>query len=170
MKKISIIALFLVLLGICGYFLFDYLGGNRPVELSLEAKSPETLTGKTFRGTPMNKGLEAVFQTIQGTQKLHPGTSLHTIYYVEPAGKLDTLEVFVGINLPFGTQDLEIKKFTETRYILAKVTGSKWVMPGPETIKEKIQAYAEANKLTLSGYYIDKIVSETEVHVLAPVR
>jgi hypothetical protein len=43
-------------------------------------------------------------------------------------------------------------------------------MPGPETIKEKIQAYAEANKLTLSGYYIDKIVSETEVHVLAPVR
>ena len=170
MKKISIIALFLVLLGICGYFLFDYLGGNRPVELSLEAKSPDTLTGKTFRGTPMNKGLEAVFQTIQGTQKLNPGTSLHTIYYVEPAGKLDTLEVFVGINLPFGTQDLEIKKFTETRYILAKVTGSKWVMPGPDTIKEKIQDYAEANKLTLSGYFIDKIVSETEVHVLAPVR
>ncbi|MBM3427105.1 MAG: hypothetical protein FJX97_08945, partial [Bacteroidetes bacterium] len=81
MKKIGIIALFLVLLGIGGYFLFDYLGGNRPVELSLEAKSPDTLTGKTFRGTPMNKGLEEVFQTIQGTQKLHPGTSLHTIYY-----------------------------------------------------------------------------------------
>ena len=170
MKKISIIALFLVLLGICGYFLFDYLGGNRPVELSLEAKSPDTLTGKTFRGTPMNKGLEEVFQTIQGTQKLHPGTSLHTIYYVEPAGKLDTLEVFVGINLPFGTQDLEVKNFSETRYILAKVTGNKWVMPGPETIKEKIQTYAEANQLTLSGYFIDKIVSETEVHVLAPVR
>ncbi len=170
MKKISIIALFLAILGIGGYFLFDYLGGNRPVELSLEAKSPDTLTGKTFRGTPMNKGLEEVFQTIQGTQKLNPGTSLHTIYYVEPAGKLDTLEVFVGINLPFGTQDLEIKKFTETQYILAKVTGSKLVMPGPDTIKEKIQDYAEANKLTLSGYFIDKIVSETEVHVLAPVR
>lgn len=170
MKKIGIIALFLVLLGIGGYFLFDYLGGNRPVKLSLEAKSPDTLTGKTFRGTPMNKGLEEVFQTIQGTQKLHPGTSLHTIYYVEPAGKLDTLEVFVGINLPFGTQDLEVKNFSETRYILAKVTGNKWVMPGPETIKEKIQTYAEANQLTLSGYFIDKIVSETEVHVLAPVR
>jgi len=78
--------------------------------------------------------------------------------------------VFVGINLPFGTQDLEVKNFSETRYILAKVTGNKWVMPGPETIKEKIQTYAEANQLTLSGYFIDKIVSETEVHVLAPVR
>ena len=43
-------------------------------------------------------------------------------------------------------------------------------MPSPETIKKKIQGYAEANNLLLSGYYIDKIVSETEVHVLAPIR
>jgi hypothetical protein len=78
--------------------------------------------------------------------------------------------VFAGINLPFGTQDLEVKNFSETQYILAKVTGSKWVMPSPETIKEKIQDYAKANSLNLSGYYIDKIVSETEVHVIAPVR
>ncbi len=170
MKKIIGIALFLVALGIGAYLTFDYLGGNRPVELSLEAKSPDTLTGQTFRGIPVNKGLEQLFEKIQSTQKMHPGAKLHTIYYTEPAGKLDTLEVFVGINLPFGTQDLEVKNFSETRYILAKVTGSKWVMPGPETIKEKIQAYAEANKLTLSGYYIDKIVSETEVHVIAPVR
>jgi hypothetical protein len=78
--------------------------------------------------------------------------------------------VFAGINLPFGTQDLEVKNFSETQYILAKVTGSKWVMPSPETIKEKIQDYAKANNLNLSGYFIDKIVSETEVHVIAPVR
>ncbi len=170
MKKIIGIALFLVALGIGAYLTFDYLGGNRPVELSLESKSPDTLSGQTFRGTPVDKGLEQLFQQIQSTQKLHPGTKLHTIYYTEPAGKLDTLEVFAGINLPFGAPDLELKEFSESRYILAKVTGSKWVMPGPETIKEKIQAYAEANKLTLSGYYIDKIVSETEVHVIAPVR
>lgn len=170
MKKIIGIAVFLVALSLGAYLTFDYLGGNRPVELSLETKSPDALSGQTFRGIPVNKGLEQLFEKIQSTQKLHPGAKLHTIYYTEPAGKLDTLEVFVGINLPFGTQDLEVKNFSETRYILAKVTGSKWVMPGPETIKEKIQSYAEANKLTLSGYYIDKIVSETEVHVIAPVR
>jgi hypothetical protein len=170
MKKIIGIAIFLVVLGIGGYLTFDYLGGNRPVELSLEAKSPETLSGKTFRGTPVDKGIEQLFQQIQSTQKLHPGAKLHTIYYTEPAGKLDTLEVFAGINLPFGTQDLEVKKFSETQYILAKVTGSQWVMPSPETIKEKIQDYAKANNLTLSGYFIDKIVSKTEVHVIAPIR
>jgi hypothetical protein len=114
--------------------------------------------------------MEQLFQKIQSTQKLHPGARLHTIYYTEPAGKLDTLEVFAGINLPFGAPDLELKEFSESRYILAKVTGSKWVMPSPETIKEKIQDYAKANSLNLSGYFIDKIVSETEVHVIAPVQ
>jgi len=170
MKKFSSIVLILAVLGISGYLIFNYLGGNRPVELSLVTQSPDTLTGKTFRGIPLDKNLEGLFQTIQAAQKLHPGTLLHTIYYVEPAGKLDTLEVFAGINLPFGSQGLEVKKWPETRYILAKVSGNKWVMPSPETIKKKIQAYAEANNLLLSGYYIDKIVSETEVHVLAPIR
>lgn len=170
MKKLLIAAIVFLILGLGGYLAFDQLGGNRPVELSLEAKSPDPLSGQTFRGTPVDKGLEQLFQKIQSTQKLHPGAKLHTIYYTEPAGKLDTLEVFAGINLPFGAPDLELKEFSEGRYILAKVTGSKWVMPGPETIKEKIQEYAAANKLALSGYYIDKIVSETEVHVIAPVR
>jgi hypothetical protein len=170
MKKLLIAAIVLLILGLGGYLIYDQLGGNRPVELSLETKSPDTLSGQTFRGTPVEKGLEQLFQKIQSTQKLNPGAKLHTIYYIEPAGKLDTLEVFAGINLPFGAPDLELKEFSESRYILAKVTGSKWVMPGPETIKEKIQNYAKANKLTLSGYFIDKIVSETEVHVIAPVR
>ena len=170
MKKLLIAAIVLLILGLGGYLAFDQLGGNRPVELSLEAQSPDALSGQTFRGTPVDKGLEQLFQKIQTTQKLHPGAKLHTIYYTEPAGKLDTLEVFAGINLPFGAPDLELKEFSESRYILAKVTGNKWVMPSPETIKEKIQDYAKANKLTLSGYFIDKIVSETEVHVIAPVR
>ena len=110
MKKLLIAASILLILGLGGYLAFDQLGGNRPVELSLEAKSPDTLSGQTFRGTPQDKGMEQLFQKIQSTQKLHPGTKLHTIYYTEPAGKLDTLEVFAGINLPFGTQDLEVKK------------------------------------------------------------
>ena len=170
MKKLLITAFVLLILGLGGYFAYDQLGGNHPVELSLEAKSPDTLSGKTFRGTPVDKGLEQLFQKIQRTQKLHPGAKLHTIYYTEPAGKQDTLEVFAGINLPFGAPDLELKEFSETRYILAKVTGSKWVMASPETIKEKIQDYAKANKLILSGYFIDKIVSKTEVHVIAPLQ
>ncbi|MDA0315582.1 MAG: hypothetical protein O2829_08245 [Bacteroidetes bacterium] len=170
MKKLLIAAILLFVLGVGGYFIFDLLGGNRPIALSLVEASPETLAGKTFKGTPLDKKLEKAFSSVESLQSLHPETSLHTLYYVEPAGKLDTLEVFAGINLPFGAPGMEIKKFTESRYILAKVSSNKWVMPSPESIKAQIQDYAKAKNLTLSGYYIDKIISETEVHVLAPVR
>ena len=170
MKKLLIAAVVLLIFGLGGYLAYDQLGGNSPISLSLVTTPPETLAGRTFRGTPIDKGLEQAFRSIESLQSLHPGTSVHTLYYTEPAGKLDTMEVFVGINLPFGAPEMESIKFTETRYILAKVKSNKWVMPGPTTIKEKIQDYAEANKLSLSGYYIDKIVSETEVHVIAPLR
>ena len=170
MKKLLIAAVILLILGLGGYLAYDQLGGNSPIALSLVTSPPETLAGKTFRGTPIEKGLEQAFRSIESLKSLHPGASVYTLYYIEPAGKLDTMEVFVGINLPFGAPGMESKKFTETRYILAQVKSNKWVMPGPNTIKKKIQDYAEANKLTLSGYYIDKIVSETEVHVIAPLR
>ncbi len=170
MKKLLIAAVILLILGLGGYLAYDQLGGNSPIALSMVTSSPETLAGKTFRGTPIEKGLEQAFRSIESLKSLHPGASVYTLYYIEPAGKLDTMEVFVGINLPFGAPGMESKKFNETRYILAQVKSNKWVMPGPNTIKEKIQDYAEANKLTLSGYYIDKIVSETEVHVIAPLR
>ena len=170
MKKLLIAAVILLILGLGGYLVYDQLGGNSPIALSLVTTPPETLAGKTFRGTPIDKGLEQAFRPIETLKSLHPGASVHTLYYIEPAGKLDTMEVFVGINLPFGAPEMESKKFTETRYILAQVKSNKWVMPGPNAIKEKIQEYAEVNKLTLSGYFIDKIVSETEVHVIAPLR
>ena len=170
MNKLLITTFVLLILGLGGYLAYDQLGGNSPITLSLVTTPPETLAGKTFKGTPLDKGLEQAFRSIESLKSLHPGSFLHTLYYVEPAGKRDTLEVFVGINLPFGAPEMESKKFTETRYILAQVSSNKWVMPGPNTIKEKIQEYAEANNLTLSGYYIDKIIGETEVHVIAPLR
>jgi hypothetical protein len=68
MKKLLIAASILLILGLGGYLAFDQLGGNRPVELSLEAKSPDTLSGQTYRGTPQDKGMEQLFQKIQSTQ------------------------------------------------------------------------------------------------------
>ena len=47
---------------------------------------------------------------------------------------------------------------------------SSWVMPGPKTIKAELENYAAKNDLTLSGIFIDKIIREDEVHVIAPVQ
>lgn len=170
MKKLGIAAIILVALAILGYFGFDQLGGNNPIQIELMDNPPPTLAGKTYRGTPQDKKLAETFRSIEVLLALHPGKKIHTIYYLEPAGKLDTMEVFVGLDLPFSPADLESKTFSETRFVRATIRGNKWIMPGPETIKEKIGDYARKNQLILSGVFIDKLVSEGEVQVIAPVQ
>lgn len=170
MKKIGIaLAVLLVLISLC-YLAFDRLGGNNPIIVEIVDKSPPSLSGKTYIGTPQNKKLGETFQSIELLSSLNPGKKIHTIYYREPAGKLDTMEVFVGLDLPFAPPELESKTFLENRYLLATITGSRWVMPSPEKVKEKLEGFARENNLTLSGIFIDKIVSEREVQVIAPIR
>jgi hypothetical protein len=89
---------------------------------------------------------------------------------VEPAGKLDTMIVFVGINQTLPITDLEFRPFENNGYLLAKIQSNKWVMPSPEAVKEKLTEYASENQLELSGIFIDKIISEKEVQVIAPIK
>ena len=170
MKKLGIFLVIALVLSLGGYYFFDKMGGNTPIELEMVDQTPPTLSGKIFVGIPREESLGKTFQEIESLQSLHPGSKIHTIYYREPAGKLDTLEVFVGLDLPFAPEGLESKSFEEGRFILAKVKGNPWVMPGPEKVKAEIAAFAAQNQTTLTGIFIDKIVSESEVHVLAPVR
>lgn len=170
MKKLGIFVGVAALIFGVGYYYFIQLGGNNPIEITLIEENPETLAGKTFKGIPQDKKLEETFRAIETQQSLHPGSKIHTIYYIEPAGKLDTMEVFVGLDLPFASGELESKSFVETRYLLAKVKANKWVMPGPTKVKSALEDYAEKNKLSLSGTFIDKIIGESEVHVIAPIK
>lgn len=170
MKKLGIGLLVLLALAALAYGVFIQLGGSNPIELQLVSATPPSLAGKTYRGTPQDKALGDTFRSIETLQSLHPGKKIHTIYLVEPAGKLDTMEVFVGLDLPFAPVELEPKTFAEARYVLATIKGSRWVMPGPDTVKEEIEAFSEENQLKLSGIFIDRIVSDTEVQVIAPVK
>lgn len=169
-KKLLIGAIILSLLIGFGYWGFDQLGGNNPVMIELVNKSPETLLGKTFIGTPQDEKLANLFKEILNEKTLRSGTFLHTIYETEPAGKLDTMKVFVGINQLLPEEGFELKTFEEDRYLVAKITGSSWVMPGPKTIKAKLENYAAENNLKLTGIFIDKIIEENEVHVIAPIQ
>jgi hypothetical protein len=170
MKKLGVFAVIVALVLSVGYYFFIQLGGKNSIEISLIEENPETLSGKTFAGIPQDKKLEETFKTIETLQSLNPGSKIHTIYYIEPAGKLDTMKVFVGLNLPFASGDLESKSFPEKRYLLAKLNANKWVMPGPNKVKAKLEEFAQENKLELSGVFIDKIISESEVQVIAPIK
>ncbi|MEN2283604.1 hypothetical protein AAGF08_15785 [Algoriphagus sp. SE2] len=168
-KKIAIGGLILLVIAIGGYLGFVKLGGNNPIEISLVEKKPDSLVGLLYRGTPQDPELERAFKNVEAQKGLHPGSSMHTIYYIEPAGKLDTMEVFIGIDQKLPIDNFEVLNFDEKRYLQATITGSKWVMPNPTTVQEELKNYAEANNLILSGVFIDKIVSESKVQVIAPI-
>lgn len=170
MKKIGIAFLVLLTVGTLAYFVFDRLGGNNPIMVELVDKSPPTLAGKTYRGTPQDKKLGETFQYIESLISLNPGRKIHTIYFQEPGGKLDTMEVFIGLDLPFAPVELESKAFSESSYVLATLKASRWVMPGPEKVKAKIEDFAKEKNLNLTGIFIDKIISDEEVQVIAPIK
>ncbi|WP_296699171.1 hypothetical protein [Algoriphagus sp.] len=169
-KKIAIGALILLAITLGAYFGFDKLGGNNPIEITLINEKPYSLVGLSYRGTPQDPLLETTFKNVEAQKGLHLGSLLHTIYYSEPAGKLDTLEVFIGINQNLPIDNFEVMSFNENSYLLATITGSKWVMPNPTTVQEEIKQFASTNNLKLSGIFIDKIVSDSEVQVLAPIQ
>lgn len=168
-KKIAIGGLILFLIAFGAYFGFDKLGGNNPIEITLVENKPYSLVGLSYRGTPQDPDLERAFKNVEAQKGLHPGSSLHTIYYSEPAGKLDTMEVFIGIDQNLPIDNFEVLTFDESSYLLASIKGSKWVMPNPTAVQDEIKEYAEKSKLKLSGVFIDKIVSESEVQVIAPI-
>lgn len=170
MKKVGLALSILLVVFALAYYGFDRLGGNNPILIELVDSSPPTLSGRTYKGVPLDKKMTETFQEIEALVPLNPGKKIHTIYFLEPAGKLDTLEVFVGLDLPFPIGDLESKSFPESSYLLATIRGNKWVMPGPDTVKGELEKFAKENNLTLTGIFIDKIISEEEVQVLAPIR
>ncbi len=170
MKKIGLAFLALIVVFGVVYFAFDRLGGNNPIEIELVEAPPPTLAGKRFKGQPQDEALGNTFRDIETLLSLNPGKKIHTIYYQEPGGKLDTMEVFVGLDLPFAPAELESVNFEEMKYLKATIKGNSWVMPGPTKVKAKLEEVAKSQNLSLSGIFIDRIVSETEVQVLAPVR
>lgn len=167
-KKLYLAALIAVILGGLGYWFFDSLGGNNPINIALVNGAPPTLIGLTYEGTPQDEGLGETFEQVEALLRTQPGKKLHTIYEVEPAGKLDTMRVFVGIE-GLQVDSLDYRRFTQKAYLVANLEANRWVMPSPVRVQEELKAYAEANGLKISGIYIDKLLSDNRVQVIAPL-
>ncbi|WP_209329566.1 GyrI-like domain-containing protein [Lunatimonas salinarum] len=165
--KRSVVIGGLVLLFLVGvYFL---LGGFAPLEMELVSCGEFKLSGIHYRGTPQDAALGESFRKIEDVIAENPGSVLHTIYEVEPAGKLDTLRVFVGTVLPEQVDSLELLAIPCKQAIIAKIRSHRFVMPSPLKVKSQIEAYAAQRGVTLSGVFIDVLHDSDEVTVWAPL-
>jgi hypothetical protein len=170
MRKILLGILILFIIGLGVYY---QLGGFQELMFSIEPRQNITLLGKTYRGTPQDKKMGETFRDMESLIQKNPGTNLHTLYYSEPAGKLDTLKVFVGIEyqekLDEG-KDLEVKTIPCTQAIVVHIEAHRMVMPGPDRVKREIERFAMENGVVTQGIYVDKIIGEGVVEVIAPLK
>ncbi len=113
------------------------------------------------------------FRKIESLIKNYPEANLNTIYYSEPAGKLDTLQVFVGFEYKdqWDTlKNLEIKIIPCSRVIVAKIQAHRLVMAGPKRVKEELERFAKENNVATLGVYVDRIMDNDYVEVIAPLK
>ncbi|AFL82899.1 hypothetical protein Belba_0232 [Belliella baltica DSM 15883] len=169
MKKWVIGIVILLFLLAIGVFQFNRLGGFKEIEIESVTSFNLNLQGLTYRGTPQDDKLGQTFEQI-GRLAKEKKIPLYTIYSVEPAGKLDTMEVFVGVELEEIIPDLEVKSFQLDQVILAKINAHKFVMPGPNKVKSKMIDFSKTLSLKSPTTFIDKIISTNEVHVIGIVE
>ncbi|EOZ99125.1 hypothetical protein A33Q_0728 [Indibacter alkaliphilus LW1] len=143
-------------------------GGFEEIEISSEDLGQIELVGVHYKGTPQNPELKASFEKMEQFANANPEAFLNTIYYIEPAGKLDTMEVFVGVEKQWieNVDGLDSKSFDGSDAIIASIQGHRFVMPGPKKVQKKIEAYALENNKETPDLYIDQIFSPSKVRVI----
>ncbi|HSJ69060.1 MAG TPA: hypothetical protein VK921_15355 [Anditalea sp.] len=167
-SKVLISLIVFILVGMATFYL---LGGFNEIEMNVVSAEDIHLIGYEYRGTPQDENLEKTFQKVEDLIEAHPDNRLNTIYYIEPAGKLDTMTVFVGTEYNENMAgDLEEKIITCRQAIVATLRSHRFVMPGPDKVKREIEDYARENGLETQGIYIDRIVAADHVDVFAPLK
>lgn len=172
MKLGLITVIILMIFGILVYF-YARLGGFNPIETSMVSCHDFTLIGITYRGTPQDSGLPETFKEVEKYKKRKDREGLFTVYEVEPAGKLDTLQLFVGLEM-LENDTIPENWVTLTvscdQAIKANVSSHRLVMPSPKKVKKNIENFAKNNHLDLDGPFIEKLIDARNVEIMAPIH
>jgi hypothetical protein len=144
------------------------MGGFNDVQLEIANSEDINLIGRHFKGIPQDVKLQKAFEEMEKIKNTLPDAVLHTIYFAEPAGKLDTMEVFVGIESKWIEKDSGWDKisFSGENTIIATIKAHRFVMPSPLKIKNEIIGFAKQNGLPQPDTFIDQIVGLDEVKVI----
>ncbi|MBW3470391.1 hypothetical protein [Arthrospiribacter ruber] len=164
-KPLIVTGVLLAVVAVLGLYMF---GGFNEIEVQKENLGEISLVGIHYKGTPQDPKLKSSFEKIESLAEKNPEAFINTIYLIEPAGKLDTMEVFVGIEKKWA-EDLssfEERNFDASSSIVANIQAHRFVMPGPKKVQKKINSFAKENKLEQPEIFIDQIISPNKVRVI----
>jgi hypothetical protein len=170
MKKSFFIPLSILLILLAMVF-YHQLGGFKSIVIEKKAFEELKLKGINFKGLPSDPALELAFKTVQDKANQDPFSPFYVIYHQEPAGKTDTLQVFVGLADDNKNTDpnWENLNFFQEAALFVELEIHPLVMPSPSKIKKELKKYAQSQQLLISEPFIEKIQGKNKITVIAPI-
>lgn len=158
----------LIIIGIAGVWIYQYLGGFDKI---LFNKTTISLNfhGNEYIGLYNNPETENLFLKARDIALKNPNADLAIISY--PSAK-DSLHQIIGVVLE-GKADLAEMDYTEElkgEYLAATITAHNLVMPKPNEVLDRAQKYASENNLSIDPQRsIDIYQGDRSLRVLIPL-
>ena len=164
-KKFILYAI--LFLGVLLLLCYAYLGGFRPVEITVIEKPEYTLTGRYYEGSYDADSLARLFFEAKNNLKDNDKSGTLTIAHLsEPAA--DTVKSFIGILLKESDDyppldGFEKKVIAGGTVLRATINAHHLVMPTRTTVDERMQEFAKEKKLSLAPVVIEQYISDEEL-------
>lgn len=174
MRKYVYIALAILVVGGVGFYV--YLGGLNSVEITIESVDGYKIAGRDFLGEADDENIEKYFfEAKELTQSGALKGSLAILHYNDTTLEKKQIHLFVGVvldsdfsgNLP---AEYELKNVACNQAIRATIEAHNAVIPGPDTIEERLKEKGAEANLQLTSYTIEKYISENLLVVDWPVK
>lgn len=156
-------------------FAYVKLGGLNEPFFSVVDNPGYYITGKYYKGHYNDQAIEDIFYEVK--QQLKEGSLngiLTIVYYQDPIASEGKVENFIGIANRQKASDIpkgfEQRKIVAGKVVRATIHAHNTVMPLPETVKEKLAAFAREKGLDLRDISIEKYFSDRKLVVEMPVE
>ena len=173
---------FIILAGVISIALFAlywYFGGFEKIKVQ-EVKEGKfykiNLWGKEYHGNMNDTTWKKMFMEIRD-DIIHGKLSdpITIVYFRKPElhEKKIRIDAFIGAGKLNGLPapgDLEEKTITRQGALRVRLTMHPIVMPGPEKVRQEINAYATRNHITLDTLLIEKYFHDNSLDVEIPIE
>lgn len=171
-KTLLYILLPLGLLALLGYY---WLGGFNEITIVVVEEPPRPVLGKTYRGQYGDLALRKVF--VQAQQLLASDSVAGTLVVINrdtTSASEKLLNQFIGIALDespaAAPPDYQLDTLAAGPYLRATIRAHPLVMPQPETINNRLAAYATEHRLRVTGLPIELYRASDTLWVEMAVR
>lgn len=174
MLKKYILPLFSLLIILCVVYYF--LGGFNTIKIQIVNTENYVIAGKTYQGSFKEDSLKAhFFQMKAYVDRGQLEGTVSVVNYDLEYTSADSIHQLMGVLLdappfkPVDIQDIQIDTLVAQKALRVIVKAHPAVMPRPDQVVKKIQAYARENSLLLKEYSIEQYVADNEIWVDVPL-